>query len=102
MAIMDAVFALDAGAPTTASLAATTSTADIVLGGDSVTLLSATGDIHIRVGYAGQIGASSASYTRIPANTLFWVYLNRGNDRIRLYNPGASSINYCLTPAFKS
>lgn len=101
MALMDAIFALTDVAPTTASLNATTSTAEISLGADTLWQFVATQNMHIRVGTTG-MGAASASYTLIPANTLYFLYMNRNLTHIRIFNNGSVAGNYFLTPMYKA
>ena len=98
MALQDAIFSLGPDAPLTAAVAATTSTAEIQLGSNSLSIIVATGDMHIAFGTAG-MAASSASYFRIPANMVFHCLMPRNCDRIRLYNPGGGSITYHIAKA---
>jgi hypothetical protein len=97
MATMDAIFDLSDVVPTTATLGATTSSAEINLGAGTVNAFVATADSHIRVGVTG-MGASSASYFRIPANTVFILTLNRNTGFIRVYNPSAGNSTYHIVP----
>lgn len=101
MALTDQILALSDVAPTTASLATVTSTAEISLGGGSVWAYNATQDTHIRYGVTG-MGASSASYFRIPANVMFTLIMPRNCTHIRIFNSSGSSANYYLVPATRN
>lgn len=106
MATFSAVFTPSgSGTGTTAdlnaSLAATTSTAAITLEHNRLFAINADGDINIRFGNSGMDAASGADY-RIPAGTTAVYDLGNAFTRIRLYNPGGSSINYWIQPLVRA
>jgi hypothetical protein len=101
MALAPGLYAQMDIAPTTASLGATTSTSAISLGSETVHFISATGAYHIKVGTSG-LSAASATDFYIPAGVIYTLYLNRNNTHIRIYNPGASAINYFIQPVEKT
>jgi hypothetical protein len=87
---VDAIYPLGDAAPTTATLGATTSSAEINLGAGSLNAFVATTDMHIRIGDTG-MGAASASFFRIPANTVFILQMQRSHSFIRIFNPSAGN-----------
>lgn len=101
MATTDAIFALSDIAPTTASLATVTSSAEISLGGGSLWAFVGSQDMHIRYGTAG-MAASSASYFRIPANVLFTLEMNRNVTHVRVFNSSGSTGTYHLVPLLRN
>lgn len=80
-----------------ASLATVTSTAEIVLGRYQLFAINASGDINIRFGNSGMPAAAATDY-RIPANTIVTYQIPQNYDRLRIFNPTGSSINYWIQP----
>lgn len=104
MAIFAAIFspiggatASGATADVTATLATVTSSAEIVLGLNTLFAINATGDVHIRFGNAGMPAASTADF-RIPGGVVATYPLNRNHDRIRIFNPSAGNTTYWIQP----
>jgi len=104
-AIFDPIGGSTASAATadlSAALGATTSTAELLAGQKYVLFaINATGDINIRFGNAGMPAAAATDF-RIPAGVTATYRLNQNHDRIRIFNPGASSINYWIQPMTSS
>lgn len=94
MSILAGIFSADSTADQSATLAGTTSTAEIVLAKQELICINANGDICIKFGNAG-MGAATASNFRIPSGIVAQYVLGPA-DRIRLYNPGATSITYWI------
>jgi len=86
-----------ATADISASLAATTSTAEIVLNRYTIFAINATGDINIRFGNSGMPAAAATDF-RIPNGVIATYQIPAQYDRIRLFNAGASSISYWIQP----
>jgi hypothetical protein len=101
MASISTIHAMSEEAPVTATLGATTSSAELVLGAGSLWGFVATTDMHIRVGPTG-LGAATAAYFRIPANILFTLELNRNHPSIRIFNPTAGNGVYHLVKLFRT
>jgi hypothetical protein len=80
-----------------AAITATTSSAEIVLGRYTLFAINANGDVNMRCGNSGMPAAAATDY-RIPAGTVAVYQVPEQWDRIRLYNPGAGSINYWIQP----
>jgi hypothetical protein len=89
------IFSADSAQDLTASLAATTSTAEIVLGQGQLFALTATGAICIKFGNSGMSAASGSNF-QLPANAIAEYTMGQAQDRMRLYNPGATSITYYI------
>jgi hypothetical protein len=80
------------------ALGGTTSTAELLAGQSyQMFAINATGDINIRFGNAGMPAAAATDF-RIPANQTATYQLNRNHDRIRIFNPGGTSVNYFIQP----
>lgn len=95
MATVNSIFVPDSTQDKTATIATVTSTAEIVFWNNAKIVLNATGDVNIRFGATG-MGASSASFFRIPGGVVAEYDLGDHNDRIRLFNPGGSTITYWI------
>lgn len=80
-----------------ASLAGTTSTAEITLGRYSLFVINANGDINIRFGNSGMPAAAATDF-RIPGNGMAVYQLPAQYDRFRIFNPSATAINYWIQP----
>lgn len=101
MATFSSIFIPRGNETSSASLAATTSTAEIVLAKDTIFAVNATADINIKFGVSGMSAAASTDF-RIPAGTTATFDLGYAYDRIRLYNAGAASLNYFILPLSRS
>ena len=97
MATLSAVFSFSAEPATTASLGATTSTSEIVLGNDRKFAITATGAFNVKMGNSGMSAAAATDF-EFPASAVFTIATNSSQDRIRIFNPGGSSINYWVQP----
>jgi hypothetical protein len=84
---------------TTADLSSTvltvSSSAEIVLNRYSICAINANGDINIRRGSVGMPAAAATDF-RLPANQTFTFQVPENWDRIRIYNPGGSTITYWI------
>jgi hypothetical protein len=81
-----------------ATLGGTTSTAELLAGQkNSLFAINANGDINIRFGNSGMPAAAATDY-RIPSGVTAVYQLTAQHDRIRIFNPGAGSINYWIQP----
>lgn len=103
MATFAAVFSFSAEAATTASLNATTSTSEIVLGNDRKFLIRATGDFNLKMGITGMSAASASDFQLAGAAAgsgapVYTLCTNSAQDRIRIFNPGGGAINYWIQP----
>lgn len=103
MATFSAVFSFSAEAAVTAALGATTATAEIVLGNDRKFLIRATGDFNLKMGGSGMSAASASDFQFSGAAAgsgapVYTLCTNSAQDRIRIFNPGASGINYWIQP----
>lgn len=101
MAVMDAVFSFTDVAPTTATLATGASSAEIELGAGSLWAYVADTVSYIRFGVTG-MGAASASYFRIPANTMLTISMNRNLTHIRIFNNSGGNCIYHIVPLYRS
>ena len=81
----------------TGTLATVTSSAELVVGYNTVFAINATGDINIRFGNAGMPAASAADF-RIPSNVVATYPLNRQHDRIRIFNPTGGNVTFWIQP----
>lgn len=97
MATFSAVFSFNAEAAITAALGATTSTAEIVLGNDRKFAITATGAFNVKMGISGMTAAAAGDF-EFPGAAVFTIATNNAQDRIRIFNPGGSSINYWIQP----
>lgn len=103
MATFSSVFPLSAEAATTASLATVTSTAEIVLGFERKFIIRATSDFNLKLGAASMAAASASDFQFSGAAAgsgaaVYTISTNRAQDRIRIFNPTGSSINYWILP----
>lgn len=101
MARFAAVYSFNAEIAITATLGATTSTAEIILGNDRLFAIRATGDFNLRMGNSGMAAASAADFQFGGATTganVYTIATNSANDRIRIFNPGAGGITYWIQP----
>ena len=97
MAKFSAVFTFSQEAPTTATLGGTTSSGEIVLGVDRQFAITATNAFNLVMGNSG-MSAASASNFEFPGSAVFTLSTSGGNDRIRIFNPGGTSITYWVQP----
>lgn len=95
MATQSAIFIPEAGNGQTASLAAATSTGELVIGTNRIFAVNATDDVNIKFGNSGMAAASAADF-RIPANTVATFDLGSYTDRVRLFNNTAASVTYWI------
>jgi len=86
---------------TTADLSGTitagASSGEIVFGRYQIFALNANGDVNIRCGNAGMPAAAATDF-RIPSGIVASYPVPEQWDRIRLFNPGASTITYWIQP----
>jgi len=78
------------------AVAATTSSADIVIGSSSsetIFVITASGAITIRFGNATNIGNADATDWPIASGAVQEFALPTGCDRFRVFNTGAASVN---------
>jgi hypothetical protein len=80
-----------------AALAATTSSAELAFGNNTIIAVNATQDITIAFGQAG-MGAATASNFRIPANTTQTFDLGQTFSSIRVFNLAASAADVYVQP----
>lgn len=85
---------------TTASLAATTSTSAISIGVRNLAMLSVNGTFHLRRG-TSTIDAAGANDLQLPAG-VYMLDSGVSYTDIRIYNPGASAINYWIADCSNS
>lgn len=100
MATYSSVFLpVPSGSATTSDLSAalggTTATAEIVMFKNALFAINATGDFNFICGFSG-VKTPTASNFRVPGNVVAVYDLGDGADRIRLFNPGATSITYYI------
>lgn len=91
MATQSAVFIPEATDYTT-TVTTAASSAEIVIGTNRLFALTADGDFHLRIGNSGMSAASTSNY-KCWANTVYTYDFGSYNDRIRIYNPGGSTVN---------
>jgi hypothetical protein len=99
MATFQSIFVPDSTTDQSATLGATTSTAEIVLGANTKIAIIASGAFNIRFGNAG-MGAASATNFQIPSSAIAEYDLGDHQDRLRIFNPGASTITYWITKLY--
>jgi hypothetical protein len=97
MAVFSAIFSFSNEAATTASLNATTSTADITIGKDRKFAIVATAAFNVKMGMAGQSAAAATDF-EFPGAQVYTLATNSAADSIRIYNPGGTSLTYWLQP----
>lgn len=97
MAKFSAVFTFSQEAPATATLGGTTASSEIIVGVDRQFAITATNAFCLVMGNSG-MAAPSASNFEFPGSAVFTLSTSGGNDRIRIYNPGASAITYWVQP----
>src|SRR5690348_17084315 len=85
------------GQAQSSTLATVTSTAELVFGNRTRLAIVVTGAAAVRFGNSGMAAASAAD-ALIPPNTLVVFNLGDAYDRIRIFNVGASTINYSAYP----
>ena len=73
---------------------ATSASAEIVIGPDTVFALNANGDVNIIIGLSG-VKAPTAANFRIPSGVIA-TYDTCTSDRIRIFNPGGGTITYWI------
>lgn len=95
MSILDAILSADSRQDASAALAGTTSTAEIIYGAGEVIAINASGDINIKFGASGMTAAAATNF-RIPGGVVATYVFGNGSDRIRLFNPGATSVTYYI------
>lgn len=61
----------------------------------------ATDDCHVRFGNSG-MGASDATYWRVPQNQTQTFDIGTATDRIRVFNPTVASITVTILPLYRS
>jgi len=87
-------------APVSAALGATTASAEIIFGSNVIIEINCTADLTVAFGVSGMSAPTAASF-RIPANVPYRWDLGNVNNRIRLYNAGASSSTYYIQEVTK-
>lgn len=97
MAVFSAVFSFSEEAAITATLGATTSTSEIVLGFDRKFAVTATGAFNLKMGTTGMTAAAATDF-EFPASAVFTIATTSATDRIRIFNPGAGNISYWIQP----
>jgi hypothetical protein len=80
------------GTVTTAS-----SSSEIVLNAYQLFAINANGDINIRFGNAGMPAAAATDF-RIPNGVIATYQVPKQWDRMRIFNPGGSTITYWIQP----
>lgn len=95
MSVIQAIMAAESALDASASLAATTSTAEISLGPYAVVNISASGPINIKFGKTGMTAAAATNF-QVPANTIVTYQVSKSEPFIRIFNPGGGSINYWI------
>jgi hypothetical protein len=80
-----------------ATVNATSSSAEIVIGTNRIFLLRTSGASNVKFGNTG-MGAAAATDWIIPANNTVPDMFDMGDavDRIRIYNPGGAGITYTI------
>ena len=79
------------------SVSSTTSSSEILLGRYNLFALNANGDINIRFGASGMPNAVGTDF-RVPADIVAVYRVPQQWDRMKIYNPGGSSITYWIQP----
>lgn len=104
MAIFSGIFipvggatANSATADQSAAVTGTTSTAEIVLGRYQLFAINASGDINIRFGNSGMPAAAATDF-RIPSGVVATYQVPAQWDRLRIFNPSATSVTYWIQP----
>lgn len=100
MAVFSAILGFAGDAGQTAALATVTSTGEIVLGPNAIFAIRSTGtapagDFNLKFGNAGMAAASATDF-QFPANQVFTLQTGDHTDRIRVFNPGGTSITYWI------
>lgn len=101
MAVISAILSPAAtSAKKTAALATVTSSAEIVLGNNTIFAINATGDITIKFGVAGMTAAAATDF-RVPANTM--QVFDTGNlySSVRVFNLAATATDIYIQPLSK-
>jgi hypothetical protein len=98
VATLDAVF-IPSNDQTSASLGATTSTAEIVVGKNRIVMISAGVDMTVKFGISGM---TAAAITDIPVWAKTYQRFDTGEyDRIRIFNVTAGAGQYYIVPLVK-
>lgn len=79
------------------TVAATSSSAEIVLGRYQLFAINANGDVNIRFGNSGMPAAAATDF-RIPASVVATYQVPQQWDRLRIFNPGGATITYWIQP----
>ena len=75
------------------AVAATTASAEQVVGGSSTFEFNTTGDVTMAFGAAGGVPTPDATCYRIPANTRMRIELPTRFVSFKVYNPGATGVD---------
>lgn len=98
MAVLSAIL-VPSGQPATvvSNLAATTSSAELLLGPNVIFALNATQDITVAFGVTGMAAAGVNNF-RVPANATVTMDLGQAYTAIRVYNLSSNPANVYLQP----
>jgi len=106
-ATYSAIF-VPAAPPTNASLAATTSSAEIVFANDSIIAInwtapaSTAGPVYVEFGVSGMPAASASNGFMLPVNWPMEFDFGGLYDRIRIYNAGSTAALYSILELVRS
>lgn len=80
-----------------ATVAGTTSSAEILINKYQIFAINCAGDMNIRFGNVGMPAATAADF-RIVGNATYVYQMTGHYDRIRLFNPNAGNVIYWIQP----